>query len=143
MKASMFKVILGVTESDSHVVANHLIAHQLKEHGYEVINLGPCTSVSEFYREYQKQSDIMAIVIGSLNGHAYEDLEGLAELKASGSIQCPVVLGGNLSVGSEKTESLKTRFYERGVDYLPENPVDLLELLDQLSQWEKTVAITA
>lgn len=41
-------VILGVAASDSHAVANHLIAHALRGLGFEVENLGTCTPVEEF-----------------------------------------------------------------------------------------------
>ncbi|MYR02123.1 methylaspartate mutase, partial [Streptomyces sp. SID6139] len=34
--------------SDSHAVANQLIAHGLRAQGFDVVNLGTCTPVAEF-----------------------------------------------------------------------------------------------
>ena len=48
MRPQQRKVILGVAASDSHAVANHLIAHSLRGLGYTVVNLGTCTPVEEF-----------------------------------------------------------------------------------------------
>lgn len=126
-------VILGVTESDAHVVANHLIAFLLKEKGFDVINLGACTSVAEFTQAYQDYPESIAMIIGSMNGHAYEDLDGLADKKQMGQIKCPVILGGNLSVGSQKSPQQRQRFYSRGVDYLLENAMELPPLLSELA----------
>src|SRR5690349_17753178 len=99
------KVILGVAASDSHVVANHLIAYMLRQKGLQVVNLGACTTVSEFSQAAQENPDAIAMLIGSLNGHAFEDLRDLNEAKTLGQIHCPVILGGNLSVGCEKRAS--------------------------------------
>jgi methylaspartate mutase sigma subunit len=89
-------VILGVTVSDSHAVANHLIAHFLRSHGFRVTNLGVCTPLSEFMAAYDAEANALAIAIGSLNGHARADLDGLAELKAKHRVACPIFLGGNI-----------------------------------------------
>jgi methylaspartate mutase sigma subunit len=89
-------VILGVAASDSHAVANHSIAHFLRSHGFCVTNLGVCTPLSEFMAAYDAEPTTIAIAIGSLNGHAREDLEGLAELKIRHRVACPVFLGGNV-----------------------------------------------
>lgn len=120
-------VILGVAGSDTHVVANHLIAHMLREKGYEVVNLGACTPLQEFMEAYERNPDAVAIVIGSLNGHAKDDLRGLAELKQQYGVRCPVILGGNLSVGSQKELGLEDYFKQLGVDVVLNRP----ELLAQ------------
>lgn len=126
------KVILGVAASDAHVVANHLIAYQLRAQGYEVINLGACTPVEEFASAGRAHPDAIAMLIGSLNGHAYEDLKELKSAKHSGAIGCPVIVGGNLSVGSEKKESDVTRLYGIGVDHVLSYPSEILPLLREL-----------
>lgn len=110
------KIILGVTESDSHVVANHLIAHMLRSAGIDVVNLGACTSVREFADAAEEHRNAKAILIGSLNGHALEDLRDLNAMKTLGKIRCPVILGGNLSVGANKSESTMAKLFEAGVD---------------------------
>ncbi|QMU71246.1 cobalamin-dependent protein [Streptacidiphilus sp. P02-A3a] len=126
------KVILGVAASDSHAVANHLIAISLRELGFNVINLGTCTPIEEFIEAYQVHPEAEAIIIGSLNGHIHEDLRGLTAAKESGSIRCPVVVGGNLSVGSHKDGTAHDRLYTLGVDHILNDPAELPPLLDKL-----------
>lgn len=125
-------VILGVAASDSHAVANHLIAYSLRGLGFDVVNLGTCTPVEEFAEACEQYPEAEAVVIGSLNGHVHEDLRGLAQAKRSGRIGCPVVVGGNLSVGSHKDASAHGRLYAMGVDHILADPAQLPALLDEL-----------
>ncbi|HSA50564.1 MAG TPA: cobalamin-dependent protein [Yinghuangia sp.] len=125
-------VILGVTASDAHAVANHLIAHSLRDEGFHVVNLGVNTSVEEFFAALRENPDAEAIVIGSINGHAYEDLLDLPEERAQTGIDCPVVLGGNLSVGSHKTDDHLQRLYDLGVDHILQDADEIVALLDKL-----------
>ncbi|MEV7419291.1 methylaspartate mutase [Streptomyces sp. NPDC089919] len=123
------KVILGVAASDSHVVANHLIAFQLRQLGYDVLNLGACTPVSEFVDCATENPDALAIVIGSINGHAVEDLTPLRAVRAQGVLSCPVVVGGNLSVGSEKSGREGEALLALGVDHVLTDIDELVVLL--------------
>lgn len=125
-------VLLGVAASDSHAVANHLIAYLLRAHGFTVINLGTCTPISDFVKAFQENPEAEAVIIGSINGHAFEDLRDLREARATGVITCPVIVGGNLSVGSHKKPAAIARLYEIGVDRVLENPKDLPATLNQL-----------
>jgi methylaspartate mutase sigma subunit len=131
--ASLGTVILGVAASDTHVVANHLIAHMLRENGYKVVNLGACTPLRDFMDAYAQNPDAIAIVIGSLNGHAKDDLRGLKELKEEFGVRCPVVLGGNLSVGSQKELGLEEYFKQLGVDVVQNRPELLAKHLRTLA----------
>ncbi|WP_256362213.1 cobalamin-dependent protein [Streptomyces sp. TRM70350] len=133
-------VILGVAASDAHAVANHLIAHTLRSLGFHVVNLGTCTPVSEFAAACAEHPQAEAVIIGSLNGHAQEDLRDLPAAKASGAIACPVVLGGNLSVGSHKEAAFLDRLRALGVDHILEDPAELPALLDRLHAERKAVA---
>lgn len=125
-------VILGVAASDAHVVANKLIEGFLSERGFDVVNLGVNTSIAEFCDAYAAHPDAEAVIIGSLNGHAYEDLRGLAEARSGGRLGCPVILGGNLSVGSRKARSSLERLYHAGVDYILGQPEEIPPLLNRL-----------
>ncbi|MGM0954125.1 MAG: hypothetical protein ACQEW7_14245 [Pseudomonadota bacterium] len=91
-------VILGVAESDAHVVANKLIEARLEASGYEVVNLGACTSLSEFGKAYADHPESVAILIGTLNGHALQDLSDLVWMKQEFSVDCPVIVGGKLGL---------------------------------------------
>jgi methylaspartate mutase sigma subunit len=126
------KIILGVAASDSHVVANYLISFYLREHGFEVINLGVCTPLTDFMRAYDENRDALAIAIGSLNGHALEDLRELELLKQRHQVRCPIIVGGNLSVGSQKRDSLAAELEALGVSTILESPEQLLQALEEL-----------
>ncbi|MFJ1702454.1 cobalamin-dependent protein [Kitasatospora sp. NPDC088346] len=123
-------VILGVAESDAHAVANHLIAMQLRLHGLQVLNLGVCTPLADFAAAHAAHPHAEAVVIGSLNGHAHQDLRTLPELRARGLLNCPVVVGGNLSVGSRKDGGEEERLRSLGVDHLLADATQLPVLLD-------------
>ena len=125
-------VILGVARSDAHAVANHLIAMRLREAGFEAVNLGVCTPLADFAEALAAHPDAEAVLIGSLNGHAYEDLSDLPAFRAAGMLQCPVVVGGNLSVGSAKDESERLRLLELGVDHILADADQIPLLLDLL-----------
>lgn len=126
-------VILGVAASDSHAVANHLIAYGLRAEGYRVVNLGTCTPVSEFAQACQENPHALAVVVGSLNGHVHEDLHDLAEAQRDGLITCPVIVGGNLSVGSHKDGSAVSRLHELGVTHVLSDPQELMAILAELA----------
>jgi methylaspartate mutase sigma subunit len=125
-------VILGVARSDAHAVANHLIALKLREAGYHVVNLGACTPLEDFADALDANPDAEAILIGSLNGHAYEDLSDLPALRAAGKLLCPILLGGNLSVGSRKDETEHLRLLRLGVDHILDDADQIPLLLDLL-----------
>ena len=72
-------VILGVAASDAHAVANQLIAMMLRQQGFVVVNLGVCTPLEEFAEATRAHPQAEAVLIGSLNGHAYEDLKDLPD----------------------------------------------------------------
>jgi aspartate-semialdehyde dehydrogenase len=121
-EASRGTVILGVAGSDTHVVANYLIAHMLRADGYRVVNLGACTPLVEFMEAYAANPDALAILIGSVNGHAKDDLRQLGALKQRYQVRCPVILGGNLSVGSHKELGLAEYYQQLGVDLVITRP---------------------
>jgi methylaspartate mutase sigma subunit len=131
-------VVLGVTASDAHAVANQLIAAHLRATGFHVVNLGACTPISEFVEALRRNPHAEALLVGSLNGHAYQDLRDLPEACASGAIPCPIVLGGNLSVGATKRSSDFERFYDLGVTRIVEDARDLVDVLDQMAEQRVT-----
>ncbi|MCW5249536.1 MULTISPECIES: cobalamin-dependent protein [unclassified Streptomyces] len=125
-------VVLGVAESDAHAVANQLIAMQLRDHGFTVVNLGVCTPLSEFADALDRHPRAEAVLIGTLNGHAHQDLRTLPALRAAGRLNRPVVVGGNISVGSRKDGTAERRLYDLGVDHLLRDAGELVLLLDRL-----------
>jgi methylaspartate mutase sigma subunit len=126
-------VILGVAASDAHAVANQLIAMMLRQKGFVVINLGVCTPLEEFADAYRAHPRAEAVLIGSLNGHAYEDLKALPQLRSAGQLACPIIVGGNPSVGSHKSPETANRLKALGVDHILEDVHQLPALLNQLA----------
>lgn len=126
------KILLGVTKSDAHVVANHLIAFDLREKGYQVENLGACTPIEEFILETLALDNVDAILIGSLNGHGLEDIRGLKELKELYDIRIPIIMGGNLSVGKDKNSNLEEELKEEGIDYILKDSSEIAPLLEEI-----------
>jgi methylaspartate mutase sigma subunit len=133
-------VILGVAASDAHIVANKLIEMALTDHGFNVVNLGACTTIDEFCQAYVQNKPVLAIVIGSLNGHAVNDITGLALAKRQYKVTCPVIVGGNLSVGSQKDSSIHQELYGLGVDVILHSPLELIAVLEDLAAKADQVA---
>lgn len=126
------KLILGVAASDCHVVANRLIAASLRDDGFEVVNLGACTSIAAFAAAYETHPDAEAVLIGSINGHAYDDLADLPVARSRGLLGCPVVVGGRLAVGRELSNDHVRRLHGLGVDVICTDAADLRRVLEQL-----------
>jgi methylaspartate mutase sigma subunit len=54
-------------------------------------------------------------------------------LRSAGQLACPVIVGGNLSVGSHKSPETANRLRALGVDHILEDAHELPALLDQLA----------
>jgi methylaspartate mutase sigma subunit len=127
----MKQIVLAMTESDAHVVGNKLLEVFLDESGFIVNNRGACTPLREVFEEAAKKPTL-AIVLCSQNGHAREDIDGLKELKAEYFIYCPVILGGNLSVGANKVDNLHEQFLTAGIDLITCDFTELKAVLEDI-----------
>jgi methylaspartate mutase sigma subunit len=140
---SLGTVVLGVAASDAHVVANHLIAMFLRQQGFEVINLGACTPTEDFMQAASQAHNLAAVLIGSLNGHALEDLADLPRLKQQYDVTAPILVGGNLSVGAIKNDQATQALHALGVDMVLQHPRQLsstLRMLESRSTQEPAIA---
>ncbi len=126
-------IILGVAASDAHVVANKLIEKLLVDKGFNVINLGACTTIHEFCHTYAQSESVLAIIIGSLNGHAVNDVTGLDLAKRQYGVTCPVIMGGNLALGNQSNASVLPALTDLGVDIVLDEPHQLIDVLSNLS----------
>lgn len=125
-------IILGVAASDAHVVANHLIAMFLRRQDFSVINLGACTPTEEFMKAAVRSPNVVAILIGSLNGHAAEDLADLPMLRQQYQVRVPVLVGGNLSVGAIKSDAVIEKLLTLGVDAVLQHPDEIIGTLHNI-----------
>lgn len=132
------KVILAVCESDSHTVANQLIQWTLENEGYHVSNLGAFISVRDIYKELESQQKVLAILVGSLNGHAVNDLRQLEFYKKKYP-DVPVIFGGNLSVSLIEKEKSMKKLYDLGVDFILDSIDEILPALENLKYKEETL----
>lgn len=78
-------LVVGNAESDARVVANKLIGDELRLLGYNIINLWAWTPNEEFVDAFRANLDTGAVVIGSLDAHAYEDLKDLQKRQEGSS----------------------------------------------------------
>jgi methylaspartate mutase sigma subunit len=115
-------VIIGVAASDAHAVANRLIELRLAQAGYE-----------DFADGLAQHPDAIAVAIGSLNGHAVEDLSPLREARAAGQLGVPVIVGGNLAVTAAGRALAADALRDLGVDYVLDGVTGLVPLLDRLA----------
>lgn len=136
-------VVLGVAASDAHVVANHLIAMFLRRQQFDVINLGACTPTEEFMKAASNANNLAAVLIGSLNGHALEDLADLPRLKQRYGITAPILVGGNLSVGAIKSDDVVNALLALGVDMILQHPNQIVKALHILHERADARAIAA
>lgn len=81
---------------------------------------------------FQSHPDADAMVIGSLNGHAYQDLKALRDAKNNLLISCSIKIGGNLGVTRDQAAKTREKLLALGVDYVLEDVAESLLLLHQL-----------
>ncbi|SDD36613.1 cobalamin-dependent protein [Actinokineospora iranica] len=125
------RLVLGVAASDAHAVANRLIHLMLVQQGFRPHNLGVCTPLAEF-ADAAADLDAAAVIVGSVNGHAVEDLRGLPDLRRMGRLRCPVVFGGRPSIDAAGHPAARARLRDLGVDHVLDRPEELPAVLDSI-----------
>ncbi len=76
MRATKFKVVLGVIGADCHAVGNKIIMSVLAPLGIDVVNLGVMVSQDEFI-DAAIETEAEAILVSSIYGHGEIDCEAL------------------------------------------------------------------
>ena len=128
-------VIIGGTESDTHVVSLYLAAIMLEEYGYQVINRTCQNPAVDLMADAGEEVEVLAYVICNQNGHALEDLRDL-RLYKSGS--APVILGGHYTLGCHNKPAQQSQLRAVGVELFVESLTDLIPLLDQIAAAKAT-----
>jgi methylmalonyl-CoA mutase cobalamin-binding subunit len=130
-KGNKGTVIVGGTESDTHVVSLYVASIMLEEAGYRVINRACQNPVAELMAEPPPGGGpVLAYVVCNQNGHALEDLRALRQFKSAAT---PVILGGHYTLGCHDKHAQQGRLRELGVDYFVETLEEVLPMLEQFA----------
>jgi methylmalonyl-CoA mutase cobalamin-binding subunit len=123
-------IVVGGTESDTHVVSLYLASIMLDESGYDVINRSCQNPVSALMAASKGEGPALAYVVCNQNGHALEDLRDLRAHKPAGSV---VVLGGHYTLGCHNKAEQQEQLRAVGVDFFVETLEGLIPLLEQIA----------
>ncbi|TAM92515.1 methylaspartate mutase subunit S [bacterium] len=111
-----YTLILGVIGADVHVIGITILAHALREAGFNVVNLGIMVSQEEFIAA-AIEVDADALLVSSLYGHGEIDAEGLRDhCREAGIGDILMYLGGNLVVGKHDFKEVESKFRDMGFD---------------------------
>ncbi|MGC7097550.1 cobalamin B12-binding domain-containing protein [Amycolatopsis lurida] len=109
-------VVTGLA-SDAHTWNLVFLQLLIEELGYHVVNLGPCVPDEVLVAECRSVDPVM-VVIGSVNGHGFQDGKRVIEkLRAcAGLADTPTVIGGKLGTGGEHDGERLDALLEAGFD---------------------------
>jgi methylaspartate mutase sigma subunit len=109
-------VVSGLA-SDAHTWNLVYLQLLLTEHGYHVVNLGPCVP-DEMLVEQCRRIEPALVAIGSVNGHGRTDgLRVIATLRASPELaDTPIVIGGKLTVSDDDVAESAQALVAAGFD---------------------------
>jgi methylaspartate mutase sigma subunit len=109
-------VVTGLA-SDAHTWNLVYLQLLLTEHGYHVVNLGPCVP-DQMLVEQCRRIDPALVAIGSVNGHGYTDgLRVVTALRESPELaDTPIVIGGKLTVSDDDVAECAQALVAAGFD---------------------------
>lgn len=127
------RVVLSTVSSDSHTWNLVFLQLLLQEHGFEVINLGPCvpdTLLVESVREHAPD----LVVISTVNGHGHIDGGRVIRLlrEDPDTSAVPVVIGGKLGISGAGDEDKVKSLVDAGFDAVFTDTADASLLPAQL-----------
>ncbi len=99
------KAILTTIPSDAHSWNLIFMEMFLKEHGYNVINLGVCVSYEKVIKSCQRHRPEI-VVVSTINGHGYFEGIELAEKLCfiKNSCKMKLVIGGKITTGQSQID---------------------------------------
>ena len=122
-------VIIGTIGLDAHIVGATILAHALREAGFNVIHLGAIVTQEEFVNA-TKETAAVAICVSSIYGMGLLDCEGFKDkLIEAGLDHVKLYVGGLLTAAKLDWEETERRFKELGFDRvyppgtLPDRPI--------------------
>ena len=134
----MKTIVIGVIGADVHAVGNKIIEYVLKNEGYNVVNIGVLSSQEDFINA-AIETNVDLIMVSSLYGQGEIDCRGMREACIEAGIgDIPLFVGGNIVVGKQNFDDVRTRFEAMGFNkvYGPGVPIeetlpDIKELLGE------------
>lgn len=139
-------IVLSTGSSDSHTWNLVYLDLFLTEHGFNVVNLGPCTPDDVVITCVRAVSPD-AIVVSSVNGHGHIDGERLARKLRADSVarDIPAVIGGKLGISGQRQHELGGTLLEAGFNIVfddTSHPQELVTFLRDLAnrQYEQVRA---
>ncbi|MFH8477142.1 cobalamin B12-binding domain-containing protein [Streptomyces sp. NPDC018000] len=92
-------VLVSGLASDSHTWNLVFLQLLIEEHGYDVVNLGPCVPDELLIQECLERTPAM-LVLSSVNGHGHQDgLRLIKKLRQEDGLRAlPAVIGGQLGI---------------------------------------------
>jgi methylaspartate mutase sigma subunit len=99
------RVVLTTVSSDSHTWNLIFLQLLLEEHGYQVLNLGPCVPDDLLVAECSAERPQL-IVVSTVNGHGFHEGVRIGRaLRAVPVLDCvPRVIGGKLGISGSQPE---------------------------------------
>lgn len=122
----MKTVVIGVIGADVHAVGNKIIDYVLKDHGFNVVNIGVLSSQEDFINA-AIETNADAIMVSSLYGHGEMDCRFFREkCEEAGLGKIKLYVGGNIVVGKQEFNEVEKRFKKMGFDraYPPGTKID-------------------
>jgi methylaspartate mutase sigma subunit len=92
-------VLVAGLASDAHTWNLVFLQLLIEEHGYDVVNLGPCVPDDLLIQECLERVPAM-LVLSSVNGHGHQDgLRLIGKLRTEDRLRAlPAVIGGKLGI---------------------------------------------
>jgi len=111
------RVLVSGLASDAHTWNLVFLQLLLEEHGYEVVNLGPCVPDDVLVTQCLRLRPGL-VVLSSVNGHGYQDaLRVIPKLRDHPALaELPMVVGGKLAVSDEDASDRAALLAKAGFD---------------------------
>ncbi|MFW6284843.1 MAG: methylaspartate mutase subunit S [Bacillota bacterium] len=130
----MQTVIIGVIGADVHAVGNKIIEHVLKEHGFNVVNIGVLSSQEDFINA-AIETDAKAMLVSSLYGHGEMDCKYMREnCEEAGLDDILLYVGGNIVVGKQDFKDVEERFKKMGFNRVYPPGSDIEKAVEDLKK---------
>jgi methylaspartate mutase sigma subunit len=103
--------------SDAHTWNLVYLQLLIEEHGYDVVNLGPCVPDELLIEECLQRAPAM-LVLSSVNGHGHQDgLRLIGKLRTEDRLrELPAVIGGKLGITGGEDGGHATELVAAGFD---------------------------